>query len=289
MGKAGENVGDTPAAPEPALRLRPGPRSIDPARMPISVRTIRRVYHVTDTTVAAADRDDTRQLAEYSDGFGRKIQVRTEAADFTVGDAASGDSGLPSTPPATPTPSGTSAIPATPPNVAVTGWVIYDNKNHVVRSYEPFYSTGLGYAIPAGAPARPAPGPVLRPARAQRPNRQPRRLADLHRLRRPRHHRRTRPHQACPVRADSLGDLHLRPQRQCRPHRPRPVPGLPVALEHSRQYRDRRTRRVVTTAVARNGADPATDWFATQTSYDIRGNILTVTDALGRVTYQRRL
>ena len=59
------------------------------------MRTIRRVYHVTDTAVAAADRDDTRQLAEYSDGFGRKIQVRTEAADFTVGDAASGDSGLP--------------------------------------------------------------------------------------------------------------------------------------------------------------------------------------------------
>ena len=33
----------------------------------------------------------------------------------------------------------------------MTGWVIYDNKNHVVRSYEPFYSTGLGYAVPAGA------------------------------------------------------------------------------------------------------------------------------------------
>ena len=43
----------------------------------------------------------------------------------------------------------------------------------------------------------------------------------------------------------------------------------------------------VTKAVARNGPDPATDWFAVQTSYDIRGNILTVTDALGRVTYQR--
>ena len=34
--------------------------------------------------------------------------------------------------------------------------------------------------------------------------------------------------------------------------------------------------------------DPATDWFAVHTSYDIRGNILSVADALGRVTFQRQ-
>src|SRR5262249_47970118 len=36
--------------------------------------------------------------------------------------------------------------------------------------------------------------------------------------------------------------------------------------------------------VERNGPDPATDWYTTHSTYDIRGNLLTVTDALGRVT-----
>jgi YD repeat-containing protein len=37
--------------------------------------------------------------------------------------------------------------------------------------------------------------------------------------------------------------------------------------------------------VARNGASPA-DWFITQSTYDIQGNLLTVTDALGRVAFK---
>ncbi|MGQ9869923.1 hypothetical protein [Leptodesmis sp.] len=34
--------------------------------------------------------------------------------------------------------------------------------------------------------------------------------------------------------------------------------------------------------VERNGPNPDTDWYHTRSTYDIRGNLLTVTDALGR-------
>ena len=34
--------------------------------------------------------------------------------------------------------------------------------------------------------------------------------------------------------------------------------------------------------VARNGPDPDTDWFVTRSTYDIQGNLIAITDALGR-------
>ena len=39
-------------------------------------------------------------------------------------------------------------------------------------------------------------------------------------------------------------------------------------------------------AVERNGPDANTEWYVTQSTYDIRGNLLTVTDALGRLAFQ---
>src|SRR5262249_10112577 len=40
--------------------------------------------------------------------------------------------------------------------------------------------------------------------------------------------------------------------------------------------------RTITT-VERNGPHPAADWYTTHSTYDIRGNLLTIIDALGRV------
>ena len=39
-------------------------------------------------------------------------------------------------------------------------------------------------------------------------------------------------------------------------------------------------------ATARNGQDPTKDWYTTQSSYDIQGNLISVTDALGRVAFR---
>ena len=35
--------------------------------------------------------------------------------------------------------------------MVVSGWQIYDNKGRVVEKYEPFFSTGFGYAPPTDA------------------------------------------------------------------------------------------------------------------------------------------
>src|SRR6185503_9982112 len=40
------------------------------------------------------------------------------------------------------------------------------------------------------------------------------------------------------------------------------------------------------TSVARNGFDPARDWFVTRSSFDILGNLISVTDALGRIAFR---
>src|SRR5262249_30044703 len=36
----------------------------------------------------------------------------------------------------------------------------------------------------------------------------------------------------------------------------------------------------------RNGSNPANDWYTTRSTYDIQGNLLTVTDALGRIAFK---
>ena len=286
MGKPGQNAGDTAAAP--SLRYVYDLSAFDnPAkRDPISVRTIRRVYHVTDTTVAVADRDEIRRKAEYFDGFGRKIQTRTEAADLTFGDPVTGDSGLPLDPAANADAVGHQRNPADPPNVGVTGWVIYDNKNHVVRSYESFYSTGLGYSIPSGdqlgqhvdtyydPPGRPVhsvnpdgseiwtvygvPGAIAAPDLSDPARFEPTAWVTY-----------TYDPNDNAGRTDPAGSM------QYQSHWNTPSSSTTDALGR------------VITAVSRNGGEPATDWYVTQTSYDIRGNVLTVTDALGRLSYRR--
>jgi RHS repeat-associated protein len=42
------------------------------------------------------------------------------------------------------------------------------------------------------------------------------------------------------------------------------------------------------TVVARNGPDPDSDWFVTRTTYDIQGNVIALTDALGREAFRYR-
>ena len=47
----------------------------------------RRVHHATDTDVPTAERDEIIESVEYSDGFGRLLQTRTQAEDVLFGDA----------------------------------------------------------------------------------------------------------------------------------------------------------------------------------------------------------
>jgi RHS repeat-associated protein len=286
MGKPGESVGDTPAAPGTRYVYDLTPYDNPAGGKPISVRTIRRVYHITDSAVAPAHRDDTREMAEYSDGFGRKIQIRAQAADLSFGSLPTCDSGLPLDPSQNADATGHQRGPGEPPNVTVTGWVIYDNKNHPVRVYEPFYTTGLSYAAPVAA--------------------QLGQYQDLYYDPQGRNTVTVQPDgsQTCVVYGvpgtiaapdlanpfifeptpwetytydpnDNAGRTDPQGSAAYQAHWNTPASTQIDALGR------------VVTATARNGHDPATDWFSTRSSYDIRGNILAVTDPLGRVTYQR--
>ena len=95
MGKAGESVGDTPGAPSTRLIYDFLAFAEPVRRQPVSVRTIRRVHHANETDVPLLQRDETIETVEYSDGFGRLLQTRTQAEDVSFGDPVFGGEVLP--------------------------------------------------------------------------------------------------------------------------------------------------------------------------------------------------
>jgi RHS repeat-associated protein len=155
-GKPGETVGDQQ---QPSVRLTydflafVNSKQSDPGNpQPIFVHTVRRCHHDSESDVALPMRDDIIERREYSDGFGRLLQTRTQAEDLVFGDPVLGDTVLPADQSDV---AGTSADvtgrrrgPGDPPNVAVSGWQVYDNKGRVVEKYEPFFAQGFEYAAP---------------------------------------------------------------------------------------------------------------------------------------------
>ena len=124
---------------------------------PISLRSVRRIHHDTDLSVPAAERDATTVTVEYSDGFGRLLQTRTQADDVRFGDPAFGGGAavLPEEQAANASGDvlGTLADPLHP-HVVVSGMTVYDNKGREVEVYEPFFSTGWDYLGPTQAGER---------------------------------------------------------------------------------------------------------------------------------------
>ena len=112
---------------------------------PIHVRAIKRVFHDTDPE----DTGETIESYEYSDGFGRVIQTRTQGEEVRFGEArlGGGDGVLPAYQNAGNAGHGSTVVGAvnadpTRSNVVVSGWQVYDNKGKVVEKYEPFFSQG---------------------------------------------------------------------------------------------------------------------------------------------------
>jgi RHS repeat-associated protein len=118
-------------------------------RQPIFVHTTRRVHHDTETDVPLPERDETIQSYEYSDGFGRLLQTRAQAEDVLFGDPVFGTGVIPDDQTIQPGDIvGRHRAGGDPVNVAVSGWQIYDNKGRVVEKYEPFFSSGWEYRSP---------------------------------------------------------------------------------------------------------------------------------------------
>jgi RHS repeat-associated protein len=127
----------------------------DPEPQPISVHTVRRIWHASD-----GRGDDTFETREYSDGFGRLIQRRADADELAFGQNG-GDVGLSAPGPA----QGTTVTD----RVLVSGWQIYDNKGNVIEKYEPFFS--VGWDFQAAADARKGQRALLRYDALGRPTR----------------------------------------------------------------------------------------------------------------------
>ncbi|MCZ4123095.1 SpvB/TcaC N-terminal domain-containing protein [Streptomyces sp. H39-S7] len=243
---------------------------------PASVRTVRRVHHDLDTDVPAAERDETIVSVTYSDGFGRLLQTRSQAEDTLFGDPVHGGGVLPAEDlaPGGDT-TGRTRRPSDPDNVIVSGWQVYDNKSRVVMKYEPFLSTGFGYGQPLdaqlGQKATMFHDPRGQVVRTLNPDGSEQRVlfgvpADP-----------AVPEVFAPTpweshtydANDNAGRTHSESAAPYRGHW-----NTPAGMEIDALGRTVR-------AVARNGVADA-DRFTTRSAYDILGNLVSITDALGR-------
>jgi len=171
MGKPNEDVGDLPDHPGTWFIYGLSAYDESPAdnRQPVWVHTIKRIDHAWTLINAEAQKlgrpltpqeiaallppsepetspEHFIQRREHSDGFGRLLQARNQADDLVVDDL-----GLPSDATVA---AGAVLVhqqePATP-RVTVSGWQTYDNKGRVVEKWEPFIDQGWDYAPPTAA------------------------------------------------------------------------------------------------------------------------------------------
>ena len=134
--KKGE--GDTPK--NPSKRFEYNFLAFVRDKQPIAVRTITREHHFNEPNVPAGEKDNTIETVEYSDGFGRLLQTRSQSEDVRFGDETFG-TGVTEEAKVT----GRVRQASDPVNVVVSGWQVYDNKGQVVKQYEPFSSTGYNF------------------------------------------------------------------------------------------------------------------------------------------------
>ncbi|HEY6119181.1 MAG TPA: RHS repeat-associated core domain-containing protein, partial [Pyrinomonadaceae bacterium] len=119
------------------------------AKQPVFVHTTHWEHHDTEST-STAELEKKSERYEYSDGFGRLLQVRVLAEDVLFGNEISGAELIPRDQSIFPGPIvGNKRAPGAPPNVAVSGWQIYNNKAAVIENYEPFFSSGWEYRSPS--------------------------------------------------------------------------------------------------------------------------------------------
>ena len=262
-------------------------------RQPVWVRSIQRVQHAADIDSSLMEPDQTITTIEYSDGFGRLLQTRTEAEDTLFGDPTFGHGVIPADPNDS---AGTQAEMRSrsrrvddPANVVVSGWQTYNNKGWVVERFEPFYAQGWDYLSRREAQALAADGdadffgqkttisydPRGQAIRTLNPDGSEQRVlygvpADL-----------SDPGTFAPTpweaytydANDNAGRTHPT-QSQAYTHHW----NTPASVELDPLGR-------AVTAIERNGDQPA-DWLVTRSTYDIHGNLLTVTDPLGRVAFR---
>lgn len=288
-GKSGNTEGDRN---RPSVRMKyeflAFENSPSENRQPIFVRSLRQSHHDTETDVPLPKRDETITTVEYSDGFGRLLQTRTQAEEVLFGHPVFGDDLLPldqSDEVGTRRDViGQENTDSNNPNVVVSGWQIYDNKGRVVQKYEPFFSKGWNYIEPIerdkGQKVEMFYDPRGQAIRTLNPDGSEQRVlygipADL-----------TKPDRFTPTPweaytydANDLAPLSRSPEgTDLKNLAPIAHHFTPASIEIDALGRTIK-------AIKRNGSNPATDWYTTVSTYDIRGNVLEIQDTLGRKAF----
>ncbi|MEL6438477.1 MAG: SpvB/TcaC N-terminal domain-containing protein [Cyanobacteria bacterium J06621_8] len=266
-------AGDTPDSP--SQRFEYDFLAFVRARQPMGVRTITREHHVNEIDVLANEKDNTIEAVEYSDGFGRLLQTRSQSEDVRFGNATFG-TGVTAETKVT----GRIRQNSDPANVVVSGWQVYDNKGQVVRQYEPFYATGWDYQTPQDSERGQAVEMFYDPRGQVIRTVNPDNSEQLVIYGIPQDIENPDSYQPTPWEAytydanDNGGRTHPQTATAYGEHWHTPASVEIDALGRTIK------------AVERNGSNPNTDWYITRSSYDIRGNLLTVIDALGRLSFR---
>jgi RHS repeat-associated protein len=260
----------------------------DPLRpKPVFARTIRRIHHDTQTGVPQPERDETIETREFSDGFGRLIQSRAQAEDMLFGDATWGQAVISSdqsTPPAPTT--GRRRRANDPLNVLVSGWQLYDNKGRVVEKYEPFFGQDWEYQPESeakqGVFATLFYDPRGRLIGTVNPNGSEQRMiyGVPRSLEQPTEFDPT-PWETYTYDANDLaGATHPNQSQTYDHHWSTPASTRIDALGRTVEMVERNR------APRTGGVLPLGEEYRTRSTYDIRGNLLTVTDPLGRLAFR---
>ncbi|MDX2032572.1 MAG: SpvB/TcaC N-terminal domain-containing protein [Blastocatellia bacterium] len=304
MGRAEEApIGDTLEAPGTRFEYDLLAYDNSPAdnRQPVFIRTIRRVHHVTDLHIPVETREETIESIEYSDGFGRLLQTRIQAEDVLFGAGVFGNETLSADQTDA---AGTAAsvigrrrATEDPSNVVVSGWRIYDNKGQIVEKYEPFFDAGWDYlSLEEAAQQREA---GLRNLFGQRAQQFYDPRGQLIRTVNPDGSEQLVIYGAAidladpdnfiptPWEAYTYDANDLAPLSEGRDADDNPIPLKDRAPENhhftpSSFEIDALGRKIRN--VKRNGGGPQNE-IETISTYDIRGNLLTVRDALGRTAF----
>ena len=256
-----------------------------PQPQPVYVHSQSRERHALDPQNPNPP-DTVIESREFSDGFGRLLQKRAQAEDVLFG-ATGSDVGLPlyykdptkrdmggDLPPAQGHPAANSVV--------VSGWQVYDNKGRVVEKYEPFFSSGWDFAAPVdtqfGQKITMFYDPRGQLIRTVNPDGTEQRVvlgvpSDL-----------TKPDLFAPTPWESYtydaNDLaSLAPSTA--------TTAVPPAKSHlftpANRIVDGLGRALC--GLERNSTSTS-DWYVTRSTYDIRGNVVTIVDNLGRTAFR---